>query len=108
MHWKNISVHFNDPERAPVTLDYIDIVLQPASLTVNFYLQLTSAYDLFKSSEKVGEVGSQREAKGSSWNTAALNQHQRTRRPTKAAESRASCLHSAFVEPRWARAGKLS
>lgn len=97
MHWKNISVHFNDPERAPVTLDYTDIVLQPAGLTVNFYLQLTSAYDLFKSSEKVGEVGSQREAKGSSWNTAALNQHQKTRRPTKAAESRASCLHSVWV-----------
>lgn len=102
MHWKNTSVHFNDPESAPVTLDYIDIVLQPAGLTVNFYLQLTSGYDLFKSSEKVGEVGSQREAKGSYWNKAALNQHQRTRRATKASESRASCLHSAFVEPRWA------
>lgn len=54
MHWKNIFVHFNDPESAPVTLDYMDIVLQPACLTINFYLQLTSAYDLFKPSEKVG------------------------------------------------------
>lgn len=51
MHWKNNFVHFNDPERAPVTLDYMGIVLQPACLTVNFYLQLTSAYDLFKPSE---------------------------------------------------------
>lgn len=52
MHWKNTSVHFNDPESAPVTLDYTDIVLQPAGLTVNFYLQLTSGHDLFKSSER--------------------------------------------------------
>lgn len=74
MHWKNTFVHFNDPEGAPVTLDYTDTVLRPACLTVNFYLQLTSAYDLFKSSDKVREVGSQRKAKGSSWNKAALNQ----------------------------------
>lgn len=59
MHWKNTFVHFDDPERTSVTLDYMDIVLQPACLTVNFYLQLTSAYDLFKPSEKVGEVRSQ-------------------------------------------------
>lgn len=48
MHWKNTFAHFNDPGRASVTLDYMDIVLQPACLTVNFYLQLTSASDLFK------------------------------------------------------------
>lgn len=64
MHWKNTFAHFNDPERASVTLDYMDIVLQPACLTVNFYLQLTSASDLFKPSEKQGEVESQTEAKG--------------------------------------------
>lgn len=59
MHWKNTFVHFNDPERTSVTLDYMNTVLQPACLTVNFYLQLTSAYDLFKLSEKVEEIGSQ-------------------------------------------------
>lgn len=42
--------------RALITLDYMDTELQPARLTVNFYLQLTSAYYLFKTSEKVGEV----------------------------------------------------
>lgn len=71
MHWKNPFVHFNDPERTPVTLDYMDIVLRPACLTVNFYLQLTSAYDRFKPSEKGREVRSQE--KHSSWNKAVLN-----------------------------------
>jgi hypothetical protein len=52
----------------------MDIVLQPACLTINFYLQLTSAYNLFEPSEKVADVGSQSEAKASSWNKATLNQ----------------------------------
>lgn len=73
MHWEKTIVHFNDPERAPVTLDYMDIVPHPASLTVNFYLQLTSADDVFKLSEKVGEIESQRDTKGASWNKAAHN-----------------------------------
>lgn len=57
MRWKNTFVHFNDPESIPVTLDYMDIVLQLACLTINFYLQLTYAYDLFKASEKVAGSG---------------------------------------------------
>lgn len=72
MHWNNPFVHFNDPERTPVTLDYMDILLRPACLTVNFYLQLTSAHDQFKPSEKGREVRSQE--KHSSRNKAVLNE----------------------------------
>lgn len=67
MRWKNTFVHFSNLERAPGTSDHVDIVLRPAWLTINFYLQLTSA-DLFKLSEKVREIGSQREAKSFSRN----------------------------------------
>lgn len=71
-HWKNTFVHFNEPKSIPVTLVYMDSVLQPACLTINFYLQLTFAYDLFKASEKVAGEGIS-EAKAPSYNTAALN-----------------------------------